>query len=514
MIENQISNKKMKIFNISCSVIVVLIALCSCNEKYDQEKPIIIAGKILNYNSQKENIDLTIYRVCAEEEKRTTKISSNGEFYFCFKSFIPLSSELNFNRATKVLAYPGDSIYVEIDGKEKDYVKLFEKTKFYGDSEKLNNDINAFFFMYYSDYESFTKTDLQQAAMSFDVEHFELYLDSIEEGYDQFLNQYVNIAKPSDEAKQWTEFYLMNTVYNMMIGYVFYHPFEDQSRLGQFQIPVSFYDRITQVTPLDYNTFLCSQELHYYLNRYLNWYIVQNMVAEQAYKQGLAEKGYVAPARITDSVKIDAYLKYTPDPLLYQLIYAEQAKRNFERLNVCFYESNKALYDEIIKEPFLKQTISDEYNALKKKLDNPKLASDAILKKVGNTLAKALMDSIMAENKGKVIYIDCWADYCGPCLAELPNSKALMDELKDEDVAFVYICLSADRRVWKALLGKHQLGGQHYLFNENQKEDWKKAFEISGIPYYFLIDTNGTIVENGSYLKPNVAKEKIEKLLN
>ena len=124
-----------------------------------------------------------------------------------------------------------------------------------------------------------------------------------------------------------------------------------------------------------------------------------------------------------------------------------------------------------------------------------------------------MINNIRSDNKGKIIYIDCWGTWCGPCRAEMPHSKKLMDELKDKNICFIYLCVDSDEKQWKASLAEFNLGGQHYFLSKQQSSDLKEIFEIQGIPYYILIDKTGTIVEKGSHLRPLSVKEKIIGLL-
>jgi len=52
---------------------------------------------------------------------------------------------------------------------------------------------------------------------------------------------------------------------------------------------------------------------------------------------------------------------------------------------------------------------------------------------------KDIMEEIRSVNMEKVIYIDVWARWCGPCISEFPYSRALQHKLKNEAVSFVYI---------------------------------------------------------------------------
>lgn len=493
---------------------IILLVLWSCkqNEEYKTEKKIIISGRVLNHNLQREEIELRIFRVCQEREIITTKLDSSGNFTFSFKSHYPIETDIVFNTELTVLAHPGDSIFVEFDGRQN-YSEILKSVKYSGSDAKLNSDIATFKKILFTNYVSLNKTDQSTATMQFDVADFELYLDTMQQGFDNFVEAFIKEASPCNEAIEWGKFYLKQNIYIAVVNYAFNHQFEDKSKPPYFNIHVSFYDRFLDVTPINYSTFLNSKELHGFIDKYWHFYAFFNLVADKSYKQKQTEQGFLSSVEMNDSIEFAGINKYTPDKLLRQLVYTEKIRREFDALKIEPYEENQEMISQIITEPYLKQLIKEKYTYTKEKLDNPKIASDAILKSLVDSPANKIMDSILIENKGKVIYIDCWADYCGPCLTEMPNSKALMELMKGKDVSFVYVCLNSKEKQWKALLDRFQLGGKHYFLNKTQSEEWENVFNITGVPYYFLIDKNGTIVENGSYLRPNVTEGKINKLL-
>jgi cytochrome oxidase Cu insertion factor (SCO1/SenC/PrrC family) len=96
----------------------------------------------------------------------------------------------------------------------------------------------------------------------------------------------------------------------------------------------------------------------------------------------------------------------------------------------------------------------------------------------------------------------------------MPHSKKIMDDLEDKDVAFVFLCIDSEEELWKASLAEFQIGGQHYFLTKEQSTDLRAVFEIVGIPHYFLINQNGTIIEKGSHLRPDNVKDKILDMLN
>ncbi len=117
----------------------------------------------------------------------------------------------------------------------------------------------------------------------------------------------------------------------------------------------------------------------------------------------------------------------------------------------------------------------------------------------------------MASLKGKVVVIDFWATWCGPCIAEMPNMKKLYAEYKDKGVEFIGVSL--DQPVEKGGLEKLstyvQKNGiewpQYYQGNY-----WQSAFSaswgINSIPCVFLVDAEGNLAS----IK---ARGKLEKMI-
>jgi thiol-disulfide isomerase/thioredoxin len=105
--------------------------------------------------------------------------------------------------------------------------------------------------------------------------------------------------------------------------------------------------------------------------------------------------------------------------------------------------------------------------------------------------------SSLSDFKGKYVYIDVWATWCGPCLAEIPHLKKVEAAYHDKNIVFVSISIDAkkDHEKWKEMVTQKQLGGEQ-LFADN---DWNSKFvtdyAIQGIPRFILIDPNGNVLE-------------------
>ena len=161
---------------------------------------------------------------------------------------------------------------------------------------------------------------------------------------------------------------------------------------------------------------------------------------------------------------------------------------------------------------FLVDPLQARARALEKQIDHPQLTTNTILEKFAEGRDDQLLAQILERNRGKTVYIDVWATWCGPCLVEMPQSKALHTELAEEDIAFVFLCIESPEQAWQPTLARLQLPGQHYLLTKEQSNSLRHAFGIVGIPFYILVDRDGNILEQGSHLRPG-RKETREKLI-
>jgi peroxiredoxin len=105
----------------------------------------------------------------------------------------------------------------------------------------------------------------------------------------------------------------------------------------------------------------------------------------------------------------------------------------------------------------------------------------------------------LASFKGKAVYIDFWGVGCGPCIYDITNNvPALHEKYKDKDIVFINICVDSDEKQWKESLKKLNLHGVNLLAQGWTKNPTVKAYNITGIPHYYLLNNEGKIVNNNS----------------
>ncbi len=102
----------------------------------------------------------------------------------------------------------------------------------------------------------------------------------------------------------------------------------------------------------------------------------------------------------------------------------------------------------------------------------------------------------LTDLKGKYVYIDVWATWCGPCKREIPFLKKVEKQFHDKNIEFVSISIdnNKDHKAWKKMVTDEALGGTQLFADNNWKSEFVQGYNIQGIPRFILIDPDGNVV--------------------
>ncbi len=125
------------------------------------------------------------------------------------------------------------------------------------------------------------------------------------------------------------------------------------------------------------------------------------------------------------------------------------------------------------------------------------------IQRIPDVTNEKLFEAIIAPHKGKVVLVDLWNTWCGPCRAALKRNEPLKEnELSDKDIVWIYIAdVSSDINQYNNLISN--INGLHYLLNEEQIKYLRSQFEVDGIPYYILVDRKGNAKGHPDFRDPS-----------
>lgn len=127
-----------------------------------------------------------------------------------------------------------------------------------------------------------------------------------------------------------------------------------------------------------------------------------------------------------------------------------------------------------------------------------------------NVSNEDLFTSIISKFKGKVLLVDFWATWCGPCRMANKTMAPMKEELKDKDILYLYITgETSPLKTWENMIP--DIHGEHFRLTDAQWKYLSDAFKIEGVPTYLIVDREGntTFRQTGF---PGVEKMKEELL--
>ncbi len=109
----------------------------------------------------------------------------------------------------------------------------------------------------------------------------------------------------------------------------------------------------------------------------------------------------------------------------------------------------------------------------------------------------------LSDFKGKYVYVDLWATWCGPCNAEIPSLKKLEEEFQGRNIYFVSISCDKSQDEWEKFVKERQMGGIQLHMRGNNK--YMEELGNNGVPRFLLIDREGNFID-ANMLRPSDPK--------
>jgi len=100
----------------------------------------------------------------------------------------------------------------------------------------------------------------------------------------------------------------------------------------------------------------------------------------------------------------------------------------------------------------------------------------------------------LSDFKGKLVYVDVWATWCGPCKYEIPYLDTLETDYHGKNIVFISYSIDEDHDAWLKFVPEHKLQGVQIIGEKAWESALCKNYKIMGVPTFMLFDTEGKIV--------------------
>ncbi len=431
-------------------ILLIAITIYSCDKEV---KPSYVV-----FNGTIENSTANKARIFGNNFDKQLSISENGTFGDTLNIEKEGYYTLRIGReSTPIYMVQGSDFGVVLNAKEFD-----ESLVYTGDAAAENNYLAAKFLL--SEKE---KPFAEVYKMSETDFHNELSKSN--EAVIKLLNEAGQISDTfkNAEIKELEYSNIMN-LENYPAYYVYLTSAKD------FNVSESFFDSIKD---FNYKDTLAYRNSNGYQNLMLAHY---GRLSDEDSKENGQNKT-VSFIKNVDNTLPDGFAK---DNLMSQfLTYNLKADASLEEVYT-LYKSANSNPDNLSK-------IAETYNLLKNLVPGKSSPSFAYENHNGGNTS-------LDDLKGKVVYVDVWATWCGPCKREIPFLKEVEADYHDKDIAFVSISIDVkkDYDNWRNMVNEKELGGIQLMADNDWKSKFVTDYGIRGIPRFILIDSKGNIINS------------------
>ncbi|MDP5101021.1 MAG: TlpA family protein disulfide reductase [Nonlabens sp.] len=475
-----------------CIAIISLFLLATaCKEqKSSQEQTYIkntatITGKITVPKDVPVIDQMMVYKFnedINDYDEFKGSVDKDGNYKIVVNLDKPKQLMLMGNSQIQFIAVPGDSINLNFEDSGLPGTEA-KQIVFSGDRSSTNIALQA----YIKD-RPLDAVKLQEIYINGTAADLSAYLDTQMPAFTKYVTDFIN--KNSDDL-YLKEYATADKKYGILNTKLTFNAYAGNRGLAATEMVdlTNIEENLPDLTAAD---FINTSETEQYL-----YYITSAMRTKT--KEALTENSTPEESQKMFLKTIAAIKKN--DLLKSKMVYRSTVN-DFESNGLTFFENNKEQIKKLIT-PEQFDKLTTRYDTTKDLLENPKIPASAQLLTFNSDDPTAYLKEIIANANGKVIYIDNWATWCGPCKQEFQAASPALHEKFKEDVEFVYLCHQSERKGYVPSIAKYKIAGIHYFLSQEESAPIFEQIKLQGFPTYTIINKEGEIVISDYTYRPS-----------
>jgi thiol-disulfide isomerase/thioredoxin len=452
---------------------VIVLAACGSNGP----RQITVSGQIENPTAETIEVFYHTNPVTNATERVEVTLDENN----AFRATLPME-ESNFvylrmpRRNIVLYLSPGADIHVVFDAEDSEFYPVITGK---GTLE------SRFMTTYAIDIErNYGRMMVLNKAGEMSPEEFVEYMESVYQAKLDYLRGFEGYPDLDPDFVSLMQTNMLYEKYALLMEYPMAYA---RSNAGDPELPAGYYDFLEEENLFN-DDYIKSRAYISFLGNYLNY----------LHERDVPEDDGRFYFEVRYDLAQDAFTGETRDLMLSNIM--------ISMLNFWDFDKAEAKYQEFLdvaETEKYKEIVSGEYKTV--------LALSPGKEAPGFTLTNIDGQQVsLSDFEGKVVYLDFWASWCGPCMREVPHAKELKKRMQGrDDLVFLYISVDTDEEAWRRTVEQQEIQGVH-LNVPGFSHEVPAAYNLKGVPTFYVIGRDGRIFDNRP---PRPSNSRVDEVL-